>query len=58
MNSEISSPTTQDRLRAAIRKLRTTSMSLSDLIPLLQKAADDLDYHSHQESDPYEPMQY
>lgn len=32
-----------DRLRAACTKLRTSSMSLSDLIPLLQQSADAID---------------
>lgn len=31
------------RLRAACNKLRTTSMPLADLIPLMQQAADALD---------------
>ena len=33
----------QDRLRAAVSKLRTTSMPIADLVPLLQQAADELD---------------
>lgn len=33
----------QDRLRAAIMKLRTTSLPLCDMIPLMQEAADELD---------------
>lgn len=35
--------TTQERIRFAISKLRVTSMPLSDLIPPLQEAADELD---------------
>ena len=35
--------TAQERLRLAATKLRTTSMTLADLIPLLQQAADELD---------------
>lgn len=35
--------TLQEHIRFAISKLRTSSMPLSDLIPLLQEAADELD---------------
>ena len=35
--------TPQERLRAAVLKLRTSSMPLGDLIPLLHKSADRLD---------------
>lgn len=33
----------QDDLRAMVRKLRTTSVPIQDLIPLLTEAADEID---------------
>lgn len=43
--------TTQDRLRAAIHKLRTTSMPLCDMIPLMQQAADELDLLTNEKAE-------
>lgn len=42
--------TTSERIREVLPKLRTTSMPLKDLIPLLQKAADELDELHHSTS--------